>query len=140
MKGKKFKIILGFLLVAIVSLAISIYYYNKPDVNVVKTDAAYVLTAKNLIEEYQADETSTNKKYTEKVIQVNGMVHEITTLKGNSVITIRNADQESSIICHMLPNQRQKALQLVKGQKISVKGVCTGYLLDVIMVRCILVE
>ncbi|MCK5440520.1 MAG: hypothetical protein KAJ23_01390 [Maribacter sp.] len=140
MKGKKFKIILGFLLVAIVSLLISIYYYNKPDVNVVKTNAAFVLTAKNLIEEYSADETSTNKKYTEKVIQVNGMVHEITTLKGNSIITIGNADQESSIICHMLSNQSQKALQLVKGQKISVKGVCTGYLLDVIMVRCILVE
>jgi putative nucleic acid binding protein len=139
-KGKKFKIILGFLLVAIVSLLIMIYYYNKPDVNVVKTNAAYVLTAKNLIEEYRADETSTNKKYTEKVIQVNGMVHEITTLKGNSVITIRNADQESSIICHMLPNQTQKALQLVKGQRISVKGVCTGYLLDVMMVKCILVE
>lgn len=140
MKGKKFKIILGFLLVAIVLLVLSIYYYNKPDVNVVKTNAAYVLTAKNLIEEYRADESSTNKKYTEQVIQVSGKVHEISKLKGNSVITIRNVDQESSIICHMLPNENQKALKLVKGQKVRVKGICTGYLLDVIMVRCILVE
>ncbi|MGB5665623.1 MAG: hypothetical protein WBM53_02155 [Maribacter sp.] len=140
MNGNKFKIILGFLLLAIAVLVASIYYYNKPHVNVEKTNAAYILTAGNLISEYQENETNTNRKYTEKIIQINGEIHEISTLKGNSVITIRNEDQESSIICHMLPSERGKSLLLKKGQKVSIKGVCTGYLLDVIMVRCILVE
>jgi hypothetical protein len=40
----------------------------------------------------------------------------------------------------MQAEDNKRALTLRKGQRITIKGVCTGYLLDVIMVRCIIVE
>lgn len=140
MKGKGFKIILGFLSIVIPLLLVSIYFYNKPHVDVTNTEATYVLTAQNLIEEYQENEIGTTEKYSENVILVKGKVFEVSTLKGNSVITLKDDSSKSSIICHLLSGENMKILELKKGQEVSIKGICTGYLLDVIMVRCTLVE
>lgn len=132
--------ILALLMIIIVALGMALYWYNKPHVDVKKSDAAYVLTAQNLIYEYQQNETKSNEKFAENVVQVNGKVFEISTLKGNCVITLKDENLESGIICHMIPEENRKALKLNKGQDIEIKGICTGYLLDVIMVRCTLVE
>ncbi len=140
LKGNSFKIIALFFLAVVLGLLVSVYYYNKPHVDVEKSEAAYVLTAQSLIDEYQKDEAVTDKKYSEHVILVKGNILEISTLKGNGVITLNDGDPESSIICHMLPSQNAKTLTLKKGQSINIKGICTGYLLDVIMVRCTIVE
>ena len=140
MKSSKLKIALVFFIVLIVALTAAIVYYNKPHVDVKNSDAAFVLTAENLISEYQSNEVRTTAKYSERVIQVEGKVFEISTLKGNSIITLKDETLESSIICHMLPEENKKALQILKGQNISIKGISTGYLMDVIMVRCTLVE
>lgn len=140
MKAKKFTIFLAFLVVSVLGLAVSIYFYNKPHVDVKKSPAAYVLSAQNLIKEYRQNEVDTNAKYTESVIQVQGKIFEVSTLKGNGVITIKDNDNESSIICHMLPEENRKIIRLRKGQDVVVKGICTGYLLDVMMVKCTLVE
>ena len=140
MKSSKLKIIIVFFVLLIVALTAAIFYYNKPHVDVKNSDAAFVLTAENLISEYQSNEVGTTAKYSERVIQVEGKVFEISTLKGNSIITLKDETLESSIICHMLPEENKKALQILKGQNISIKGISTGYLMDVIMVRCTLVE
>ena len=140
MKGRKFKIIIGFFLTVIIGLIASLYYYNKPHVNVEKSNAIYSLTAQNLIKEYQENEKNTNEKYTERVIQIEGNIYEISTLRGNTVVTLKDSVSEPSIICHMQAEDNKRVLSLKKGSRVTLKGVCTGYLLDVIMVRCILVE
>ncbi|MCJ7467483.1 MAG: OB-fold putative lipoprotein [Maribacter sp.] len=140
MRGNQFKILIGLFLVAVLGLLVSLYYYNKPHVDVKHSEAAYILTVQNLIDEYQTDENESDKKYSENVIQVQGTVFEISTLKGNSVITLKDEGFESSIICHMLPEDNKRALQLKMGDEINIKGICTGYLMDVIMVRCTLVD
>jgi hypothetical protein len=140
MGGNNFKIIIGLFLVTALGLLVALYYYNKPHVDVKEAEAAYVLSAQNLIKEYRDNEMVTSKKYSETIIQVKGKVFEISTLKGNSVITLKDEGHDSSIICHMLPEDNKKTLQFKKGDEINVKGICTGYLMDVIMVRCTLVD
>ncbi len=140
MRGNYFKIIIGIFLVAVLGLLVSLYYYNKPHVDVRASEAAYILTVQNLIDEYRNNENESDKKYSENVIQVKGTVFEISVLKGNSVITLKDEGLESSIICHMLPEDNKRALQLKMGDEINIKGICTGYLMDVIMVRCTLVD
>lgn len=141
MRSRTLKIIFGLLVLVTLGLFASIYYYNKPHVDVKGSEATYVLTAQNLIDEYRNNEMDTDRKYSETVIQVKGRVYDISTLKGNSVITLKDEEGlESSIICHMLPEDNKRALQFKKGDEINVKGICTGYLMDVIMVRCTLVD
>ena len=140
MASNKFKMIIGLFLVAVSGLLVALYYYNKPHIDVKESEAVYVLTAQNLINEYRDNEKYTNRKYSETVIQVKGNVFEISTLKGNSVITLKGEGHESSIICHMLPEDNYRTLQFKKGDEINIKGICTGFLMDVIMVRCTLVD
>lgn len=140
MKRKRWRIIIGFLLVSAAGISVSIYYYNKPHTDVKKSSAAYKLSARNLIWEYQEDETVTNKKYTENIIQVKGEISEIAKVKGYHVITLNGGDLESKIICQMLSGENIKIAELEKGQQINVKGICSGYLLDVMMIKCILMN
>jgi len=138
--NNKFKIILGFFLIVIVGLIIMMNYYNKPHVNVKQIKADYKLTSQNLINAYEKDEVETNKKYSEKIIEVKGEIHKISTLKGATVITLKEKNMGSSIICYMLPEENMKSLNFKIGQNIYIRGICTGYLLDVIMVKCIFVD
>jgi hypothetical protein len=140
MKGKTFKLFFGFVLMLTVGLVLFLYYYNKPHVNVHDSDVAFSVTAEHLIDEYQNDEYGTTQKYAEYIIEVIGEVHEITTSNGSTVVTIKPTNSESSIICNMQVAENLNVMQLQKGDEVRIKGVCSGYLLDVIMVRCILVE
>ena len=38
----------------------------------------------------------------------------------------------------MGPENNLNVLKLRKDNQITIKGICTGYLLDIIMVRCVL--
>ncbi len=140
MKGSKFKIISGIFILIIVCLFLMLKIYNKPHTDIRNSKADLIINAQNLLDEYQQDEAFANKKYIDQIIQVNGSIFEISTLKGNIVLTLKSPDSESSIICHLLPEDNEKSLNLRKGQNVTIKGVCTGYLLDVIMVRCVIVK
>lgn len=139
MPGKKAYLILSFIFIGIIAVALSFYIYNKPHIDIQGSDADYYLSAQQLIADYRDFEVESDKKYSERLIEVEGRMHEVSTLKGNTVIALKYAGSPSSVICHMLPEESEKVLKLKKGQIIKIKGICTGYLLDVIMVRCILV-
>ena len=123
-----------------ISLFIILKLYNEPLLNVQKSKADIEVLAQNILEDYRKDEVSANKKYVGNLIQIQGKVSKISVEDGNSVITLKDINEESSIMCHMSPEENLKALKLKNGDQIVLKGICTGYLMDVIMVRCILIN
>ena len=123
-----------------ISLFIVLKLYNEPLLNVQKSKADIEVLAENILEDYRQDEVSANKKYVGNLIQIQGNVSKISIDNGNSVIILKDANEESSIMCHMSPEENLKALKLKNGDQIVLKGICTGYLMDVIMVRCILIN
>lgn len=140
MKGKKKYIALGIILLITVGLFIGFSLYNKPHVNIKTAKPDVIVTAQGLLESYQKDELLANANYVDKVVEVSGEIHEIKIENGNSIIVLKDTNGISNIRCHMAPEENLKVLKLKKEGTITVKGVCTGYLLDVIMVRCILVS
>ncbi|WP_411029580.1 OB-fold protein [Spongiimicrobium sp. 3-5] len=140
MKISTRRLLLTFLIALTLGSAIALYYYNKPAIDVQNADTAYALSAKNLIWEYQEDEISTNKKYLEKIIQVKGLVAEVAFHKGFHVVTLNGEGLDSKVICHMEPTENKKTAGLEKGQMVAVKGICTGYLLDVMLIKCVLIN
>ena len=140
MKGKNKYISI----VLIALIAIGFYFtfkmYNKPHVNLKTANADVIVTAQGLLEIYQNDETLSNTNYANKVVEVTGEIHEIRAENGNSIIALKDANGIASILCHMAPEENLKVLKLKKEGTITIKGICTGYLLDVILVRCILVN
>lgn len=122
----------------IISLFFIINLYNKPFIDIKKSNPELEVTAQEILDDYLADEYSANEKYVDNLIQIKGEIAEISFDKGISIITLKDRSGFSSIICHMLPETNLNVLKLKKGSQITIKGVCTGYLFDIMMVRCIL--
>ncbi len=140
MKGKKKYILVAIIVLITIGLFISLKMYNKPHVNIKTAKSEVIVTAQGLLESYQNDETLSNIHYANKLVEVTGEIHEITAENGNSIIALKDANGVASILCHMAPEENLKVLKLKKEGTITIKGICTGYLLDVILVRCILVS
>ena len=140
MKGKLFKILVIICVVLAVVLMFALKQYNKPLRDIRNSKPTVILSANQLIDDFEKDEHVATIKYSEKIVQIDGNFFGVSTLDGNTVITIKNNESKSSVICHMLSEENLKALKLKKGQDITVKGNCSGFLLDVMMVRCVLIE
>ena len=140
MKNKNIKILTGLVILMSIVLLYALNLYNKPHLNVDKTNADFVISIQNLLDDYKNDENFANSKYVDQIIQIKGEISDILIENGNSVIIFKDSTQASSIMCHMSPEENLKVLKLKKDGKITIKGICTGYLLDVIMIRCVVVN
>ena len=138
---KAFYIILVLALIAAVT-AFILYtrVYNKPHTDVFQEPARYEMSAPQLLEEFRTDEPNANKQYLDQIVQVTGTIRSIETANGLSIITLGSEEDLGGVICNMDPAENKRVLHLEIGQVLEAKGICTGYLLDVILVRSVIVN
>ena len=132
----KKKIIIAILIIGILGVFVAYKMYNKPHVNVAETKSDITLTADKIINDFSSDESKANTLYLEKIIEVSGEISELNVVKEKGIITLKTKDDFGSVLCHLSDESTKKMSSLKEGQTISVKGICTGYLLDVILVKC----
>lgn len=140
MKSKTFKIVGLISVILLLLLSYAIWQYNKPHLDVLTENPDYKTTVEQLLKEFQIDEFKATEKYADKVIQLKGTIFDISLSDGNSVITLKNNDQLTGILCNMNPEDNLTAIKLQKGELIEIKGICTGILLDVILVKCVIIN
>lgn len=132
----KVKIIIGILITFIIVIFLGIKQYNKPHVDVSKTAANYKLSTNELIKEFIIDENIADKKFANKIVEINGTILEISTTNGKGIVTL--AGNEANVICQLNEKENKKIMQLKKDQNIIIKGQCSGYLMDIMLVNCII--
>ena len=131
----KKKIILGILVVGIVGAFFGYKMYNKPHVNVVNESADITISANKILADFSGDEIAANTKYLEKIIEVKGEISETKIEKGKGIITLKTNDDFGSVICHLSESSTEIINTLKEGQMVTLKGICTGYLMDVIIIK-----
>lgn len=131
----KKKIIIGILVLGIIGAFVGYKMYNKPHVDVAEASADITISANKILEAFSTDETTANKKYLDKIVAVKGEIAEMKTEKEKGIITLKTNDDFGSILCHLSEASTKKMSALKEGQTITVKGICTGYLMDVILVK-----
>jgi len=110
--------------------------YNKPHRNV-KAATAISLHAQNLVDDYEQNENIANKQFLDKVLEVTGQVNDIAkNQKGETIIELRGTEM-GSVRCTLEDKNLPK---LKSGELATLKGICTGYLTDVVMVRCVVAD
>ncbi len=134
----KKKIIIGILTIGIIVAFIGYKMYNKPHVNVAETASDISLIANDILNDFTSDEDLANTKYLEKIIEVKGVISELKIEEGKGIITLKTEDDFGSVLCHLSPEETNKIDTLKVGQTILLKGICTGFLMDVILVKCVL--
>ena len=98
-----------------------------------KVKADYTIGANDLIREFMSDDTTTNKKYLDKTMVINGNASAIDVL-ADSTSTIRFADSTGSYVIFSLEkNQLDKVKNIKPGDPVSLKGVCSGSIFSEIL-------
>lgn len=131
----KKKIIIGIIVLGIIGAFIAYKMYNKPHVDVAEASADITISANKILEEFSTDETAANSKYLEKIVEVKGVITETKIEKEKGIISLKTNDDFGSVLCHLSETSTKKMSALKEGQTITVKGICTGYLMDVILVK-----
>lgn len=121
---------------AVAGAGVGYYLWNKPHQNMSKADAAYSLEANALLAEYESDEAAANSKYLSKIIEVKGEVAQV--LDGeNTTVVLATENGIFGIKCELDPHSKVEFPTYKAGDQVALKGECTGYLGDVVLVRCV---
>jgi len=82
-----------------------------------------------------------NKKFINQVMEVNGSIFEISQdQQGATVFLLTTGEKEAGVLCTMELGETKKIQGKKVGDNITVKGHCTGMLMEVVLNRCTLVE
>lgn len=129
----KKKILFIILIGAAVAGGVGYYMYNKPAEKTISAKEEFTVDAAALFQEFTDNEAQANQKYLNKVIAVKGKVLDITPNDSLGInLTLETGDAMFGVSCHI--PEPGKAPQ--KGDVVSVKGLCTGMLMDVVLVKC----
>ena len=100
-------------------------------------NAAFHFEADDLLRLFEVEESKAATQYADKVISVQGFVSSVQATDTSAIVFLNDGSSMSSVICQFDQKNFQEILELQKGERITVKGVCSGYLMDVVMVRCV---
>lgn len=134
-----------YILITIIWVAIIIgyisYLVSKPDTIAIHDRFPEISTnSRELVASFIDNESKANTIYLNKIIDVKGTIKEINYLNDRSTILLSSDYKNDYVICDMNPEQVKKMKDLRVGQKISVRGICKGFLKDVILLNCILIN
>ena len=123
---------------AIGAAVVAYLIYNKPHQNMDRATADIQITASELLSAFEADESAANAKFLDKIVAVTGEVRETsTTEEGVTTIVLDTGSAMSGIVCELDTLTEHPKTDFQPGETITVKGVCTGMLMDVVLVRCV---
>lgn len=132
----KKRITLVILILGIIGAFVAYKMYNKPHVDVADSKSDIVISADKIQSDFSTNENLANSNYLEKIIEVSGEISELTLENKKGIITLKTNDDFGSVLCHLSDNSTQKMNTLKVGKSVRLKGICTGYLMDVILVKC----
>ena len=136
-----------FLILILAGIAAGYAYlqFSKTTVDIKYTRSDYVISAEELISEFQSPEQAL-QKFEGKVMEVSGKILYMQSFENDLTLSLGTAGTATSIRCSMdtlVPVRRE---QLKAGDMVRIKGICTGYnedeLLgnDISLNRCMLIK
>jgi hypothetical protein len=106
----------------------------KPPLDIHSAATVITVNAVKLYAEFEANETVANATYVGKVIEVSGVLSAVEQDDtGGYILNLKADNPLGQITCNLAPNEKSPSLESAINQRLTVKGVCTGYLFDVVI-------
>jgi hypothetical protein len=121
---KKWLIALGVLLLAGILVIYYLFNLKYDDTASVKTD--FTVNAMDFIKEFKQDMAAANKKYSEKIIVVNGTVSAIEMADTTANIKMIDTTNGAYIIFAFQQQHLNEAKAMKEGEQVSIKGSCSN--------------
>jgi len=127
-------ILAGIALVVVVVMIVAYKMYNKPH-RAVEDEEALVVTAAQLFGDFEKNESEANKKYLDRVVEVTGKISELSTNMDNKTIVLL---ETNNLMFGVYCTMSESSVTAQVGSTATIKGICTGYLSDVVIINGIL--
>lgn len=111
------------------------YRYNEPRATASLGHADLETDAQTIYHDFEADEIIAGRKYLNKIVAVKGVVQEIDSSAGNMAILLATG-ATGMINCAMTG----VAGDIRLNDPITIKGTCAGFMMDVMLVDCVIPE
>lgn len=94
------------------------------------------ISSNELFREFSENEKQATEKYNGKVLEVSGTVTAVeTNQEGQTIIRLQTDDLMFGINCTM-----EKKTTVKKGSAVIIKGSCSGFTTDVILIHCYFIK
>lgn len=120
------RILLIALVLFLVGAGVAWYIFTEKFTDTAERKPEYTVEAMDFIKEFEKNDSVANKKYTEKIIAVNGTVSEIEAADTTANIKFVDTLSGSYIIFAFQQQHLAEAKLLKVGDKVSIKGSCSG--------------
>ncbi|MEJ8816901.1 OB-fold protein [Lacibacter sp. H407] len=136
--GMKKRSLIVFILFAVLIGAAILFIYtkwNKAPESIENAEAVRI-NAADLFREFSENEQQATQTYNGKVLEITGIVSSIAmNQEGKTIVQLQTNDPLFGINCTM-----EKESSIKEGQNVIIKGVCSGFTTDVILIRCYLIN
>jgi len=132
------RIILPLLALGILAAGIGYYMYNKPVERLENKKADISVTADQLLADYESNEKDADARYLGKIVEVSGKIAEITKGEEINKIHLETSNPIAAIICDL--DKGNYPGDLKAGDQTKIKGLCSGFLGDVIIERAAIIN
>lgn len=130
---------IGIILIAIAA-GYGWYLYNKPHQGIADVEPTASLSSEELYNAYDQNEEKANSLYLGKVIDINGVIEEISMDTTGVTTLILKTGGLGAVSCRLDKSEKEKSALLSRDKKIDLKGKCSGKLIDVVLTDCILLK
>ena len=109
------------------------------EVDISSQASVHTVTATKLYTEYDDNEVAADLKYKDKVITVSGVVDDIAKdILDDIYVTLKGDEYFGTVQCFFSDSHTNKAASLKKGDRLTIKGLCTGTLMGPIIRGCVI--
>lgn len=135
--NRRKKILLALILLFLAAGSVyALYMWNKPARDVTE-EKGIRISAVAIFDSFRNNERSSNIRFLNKAIEVTGKVINIKNNQaGKVVVYLQSNDPVFGVNCTF----KQNPGEILKGDLITFKGICTGYLSDVVLNEGVLIN
>lgn len=129
--SKFFKI--GLPLLVVGGIIAYVLVQPKPPLDIHSAPTELAINATNLYADFEDDETAANVTYAGKVMEVSGVLSAVEESNaGGYTLSLEAGSPLGKVICNLPAREKLSAATTIN-HPLTVKGVCTGYLFDVVL-------
>ncbi len=137
MKTRNRLIIIISVVVIVVVFLMWKWVFKQADSSVAGKKAEVEISALALVKAFETNENLANQKYNGKILLVSGIISDVKEDPQFISVYLKDTDATSGVMCSF-DKDVVKLKDFKSGQKIKLKGICTGYLMDAVLNKCAL--
>lgn len=116
-----------------------LFVFKKSDLSVASRAIEVEITVNELVSQFESNENLANSEFLDKVILVVGSVESVNEDSLGISIYLKEPDDLAGVLCNFSSGVVD-INTISKGETLKVKGLCSGYLMDVVLNKCSVVE